>query len=69
MFPWALPLEKSGRTIIIEKGTIVTAAYDSARFGFSVESGAGVLMKDSEITRWRWGPDIAELGDDATILS
>ena len=60
---------KSGGAITIEEGTVITAASDSARFSFAVESGAGFLMKNSELSRCGWGPDSAELGDNTTILS
>ena len=60
---------KSGGAITIEEGTVITAASDSAHFSFAVESGAGFLMKDSELSRCGWGPDSEELGDKATILS
>ncbi len=60
---------KSGGTITLEEGTTVTASSNSARFGFSVEPGAGILIKDSVISRCGWGPDSEDLGDNTTILS
>ncbi len=60
---------KSGGVITIQSDSIITAADDSAHFRFTVESGAGFVMTDSELTRCGWGPDSEELGDNATILS
>lgn len=60
---------KSGGVITIESASVITTASDSARFSFTVESGADFVMTDSELTRCGWGPDSEELGDNATVLS
>ena len=62
-------LVKSGGAITIEERTVITAASDSARFSFAVESAAGFLMRNSELSRCGWGSDTEELGDESTILS
>jgi parallel beta-helix repeat protein len=60
---------KSGSTITIEKGTVITAASGSAHFSFAVESGSQFFMKDSELHECGWGPDSEDLWDKEPILS
>ncbi len=60
---------KSGGRMTVESGSAITAASDSGRFSFVVETGAGFAMTDSSLTRCGWGLPGEDLGYSAALRS
>ncbi len=59
---------KSGATITIEDGSVITATNNTGRFTFIVEPNVGFVMRDSELHGCGWGTPYESYEDTAGLV-